>query len=70
MKVNKYDFLESSPGKRDMFLNVTSKFQIPLIYVIFSNDVYICVLTSKLYIPSTLNIDLILWHTQLIVGRP
>ena len=22
---------------------------------------------SKLYIPSTLNIDLILWHTQLIV---
>jgi hypothetical protein len=23
--------------------------------------------TSKLYIPSTLNIDLILWHTQLIV---
>ena len=24
-------------------------------------------LGSKLYIPSTLNIDLILWHTQLIV---
>ena len=24
-------------------------------------------LVSKLYIPSTLNIDLILWHTQLIV---
>ena len=23
---------------------------------------------SKLYIPSTLNIDLILWHTQLIVS--
>ena len=25
------------------------------------------VLHTKLYIPSTLNIDLILWHTQLIV---
>ena len=24
-------------------------------------------LKAKLYIPSTLNIDLILWHTQLIV---
>ena len=24
-------------------------------------------LSSKLYIPSTLNVDLILWHTQLIV---
>ena len=24
-------------------------------------------LGTKLYIPSTLNIDLILWHTQLIV---
>ena len=23
--------------------------------------------SAKLYIPSTLNIDLILWHTQLIV---
>ena len=26
-----------------------------------------CVCQAKLYIPSTLNIDLILWHTQLIV---
>jgi hypothetical protein len=25
-------------------------------------------MTQSLYIPSTLNIDLILWHTQLIVG--
>ena len=27
----------------------------------------IFMICSKLYIPSTLNIDLILWHTQLIV---
>ena len=27
----------------------------------------ICALCSKLYIPSTLNIDFVLWYTQLIV---
>ena len=31
-----------------------------------SNEMWF-VFLSKLYIPSTLNIDLILWHTQLIV---
>ena len=30
-------------------------------------SVFQLVVGSKLYIPSTLNIDLILWHTQLIV---
>ena len=28
-------------------------------------DAFLC--AAKLYIPSTLNIDLILWHTQLIM---
>ena len=28
---------------------------------------YVVLCRSKLYIPSTLNIDLILWHTQLII---
>ena len=32
---------------------------------IFPN--FLTSMTAKLYIPSTLNIDLILWHTQLIV---
>ena len=34
---------------------------------LFYNVLLALVLHTKLYIPSTLNIDLILWHTQLIV---
>jgi hypothetical protein len=33
----------------------------------FVNVLKIKMSYAKLYIPSTLNIDLILWHTQLIV---
>ena len=30
-------------------------------------DFLFFIMVAKLYVPSTLNIDLILWHTQLIV---
>ena len=37
----------------------------PCFFILLEEDIFGAV--PKLYIPSTLNIDLILWHTQLIV---
>ena len=36
-------------------------------FFLLKDDAALLKLKLKLYIPSTLNIDLILWHTQLIV---
>ena len=61
------EFLQTSAFRHSMVLDFqTSLGMLQKLLTITLSD-HNLTLIAKLYIPSTLNIDLILWHTQLIV---
>ena len=56
-----------SDWRKSEELSFLRKFEEKLLRILFLKQYLILSTLAKLYIPSTLNIDLILWHTHLIV---